>query len=326
MRRREFIAIVGGAAAWPLAARAQQADKVYRIGYLSLGSAAAEATRFNAFRAGLAALGYVEGNNLVIETRWLDGGKYDQLAAMAAQLADLKVDVIVTYATPGVLAAKHATTTIPIIFATVADPVALGLVSSLARPDGNATGNSYFVPELAAKRLELLKEAVPSLLQAGALFNPANPSKEPVLSAMRLTAQSLKVELTEFAVREPADLEAAFAAMAAKPVGALVITEDPVLIYNAEASAKLALKYRLAACGFVEFAQAGGFMAYGIDFPDMWRHAATFVDKILKGAKPADLPVEQATKFVTMVNLKTAKAIGIDVPTSLLLRADEVIE
>jgi putative ABC transport system substrate-binding protein len=327
MKRREFIALLGGVTlGGPLAARAQQADKVHRIGYLSLGSPAAEATRFDAFRAGLAALGHVEGKNLVIETRWLDGGKYDQLAVLAAQLVDLKVDVIVTYATPGVSAAKGATTTIPIVFATVGDAVAVGLVSSLARPGGNVTGTSYFTPELATKRLELLKEAIPGLVQAGVLFNPANASAEPVLSAMRLRAQALKVELLELAVRQATDLEGAFAAMAAKPVGAFVVTEDPMLIYSAEASAKLALRYRLASCGFPESALAGGFVAYGIDFPAMWRHAAIFVDKLLKGAKPADLPVEQATRFVTMVNLKTAEAIGVDVPTSLLLRADQVIE
>jgi putative tryptophan/tyrosine transport system substrate-binding protein len=327
VRRREFIILAGSATlCWPLAARAQKADKVYRIGYLSLGFPVAEATRFDAFRAGLAALGYVEGKNLLIETRWLEGGKYDQLAELASQLVALKVDVIVTYATPGVLAAKRATATMPIVFAVAADPVALGLVTSLAQPGGNATGNSYFVPELAAKRLELVKEAVPNLTQAGILFNPANPSREPVLSAMRATAQSLKVELLEFAVREPAELEATFAAMAAKPVGAFAITEDPVLIYNTKAIAGLALKYRLVGSGFPEFAQAGGLMAYGIDFPDMWRHAATFVDKIFKGAKPATLPVEQATRFVTLVNLQTAKAIGVAMPTSLLLRADQVIE
>ena len=327
MKRREFITVLGGVTlGWPLVARAQQADKVHRIGYLSLGSPAAEATRFNAFRAGLAALGYVEGKNLVIETRWLEGGKYDQLAELAAQLVDLKVDVIVTYATPGVSAAKRATTTIPIVFATVGDAVAVGVVSSLARPGGNVTGTTYFLPELATKRLELLKEGIPDLVQAGVLFNPANPAAEPVLSAMRLTAQSLKVELSELGAREVTALEGAFAAMAAKPVGAFVVTEDPMLIYNTEASAKLALKYRLASCGFPEFAQAGGLVGYGIDFIDMWRHAATFVDKILKGAKPAELPVEQATNFVTVLNLKTAKAIGVEVPTSLLLRADQVIE
>jgi len=280
----------------------------------------------DAFRAGLAALGYVEGKNIVIETRWLNGRKYDELAELAAELVDFKVHVIVTYSTPGVSAAKRATTTIPIVFATVGDAVAVGLVSSLSRPGGNVTGNSYFTPELAAKRLELLKEAMPNLMHAGVLFNPANPAIEPVLPAMRLTAQALKVEVSEFAARQPADLEGTFAAMAAKSVSALAIVEDPMLIQNSQEGAKLASKYRLASCGFTEFAQAGGFAGYRIDFPDMWRHAATFVDKILKGAKPADLPVEQATKFLTVLNLKTAKAIGIDVPTSLLLRADEVIE
>jgi putative ABC transport system substrate-binding protein len=326
MRRRVFLTLLGGAAAWPPAARAQRADKVYRIGYLSLGARAAEATRFNAFRAGLAALGYIEGKNLVMETRWLEGRPYDQLAELAAQLVELKVDVLVTYATPGVSAAKRATKNIPIVFATVGDAVAVGIVSSLARPGGNVTGNTYFLPELNSKRLELLKEAIPSLMRAGALFNPTNPATEPVLSAMRMTAQSLKMELSEFAVREATDLEAAFKAMGVKSVGAFVIAEDPMLIYNTEASAKLALKYRLAGCSFAEFAQAGGYMAYGIDFPDMWRHAATFVDKILKGTKPAELPVEQATKFVMVANLKTARAIGLEVPTSVLLRADEVIE
>ena len=327
MKRREFIALLGAASLdWPTATPAQPADKLHRIGYLSLGSPAAEATRFNAFRAGLAALGHVEGKNLAIETRWLDGRAYDQLAALAAELVDLKVDVIVTYATPGVRAAQRATTQTPIVFATIGDAVAVGVVASLARPGGNVTGTTYFLPELATKRLEWLKEAVPGLGRAGVLFNPANPAAEPVLAALRSTATSLKLALSEFPVREATGLEAVFAAMAATPVGGFVVTEDPMLIYNTEASAKLALKHRLAACGFPEFAEAGGLVAYGIDFPEMWRRAATFVDKILKGAKPADLPVEQATKFLTVVNLQTAKAIGVELPTSLLLRADQVIE
>ena len=222
--------------------------------------------------------------------------------------------------------ARNATTTIPIVIAQTGDAVATGLVASLARPGGNVTGMTFFGPQLAAKRLELLKEAVPDLAQSGALIHPENPMGKPYLAAMKLAAQSLKLELSEFAVREPADLEGAFAAMVAKSVAAFVTIEEPVLIYNAAASAKLAIKYRLAGCGFVEFAQAGGFVGYGVDFPDMWRHAATFVDKILKGAKPADLPVEQPTKFLTVVNLKTAKAIGIETPASLLSRADQVIE
>jgi len=327
VERRAFIALLAGATlGLSAAARAQRTGKIYRIGYLSLGSQAAEATRFDAFRAGLAALGYHEGMNLAIETRWLEGGQYDRLAGLAGELVSLNVDVIVTYATPGVSAAKRATQTLPIVFATVGDPVASGLVSSLARPGGNVTGTSYFTPELAAKRLEVIKEAVPGLARAGVLFNSANPMTEPVLPAVRIAAQSLRLELAEFPVREANDLEGAFAAMAAKSVGAFVITEDPMLIYNSAAMATLAVKYRLAACGFPDFARAGGLVAYGIDFPEMWRRAATFVDKILRGAKPADLPVEQATKFEMVVNLKTAKAIGVAVPTSLLLRADQVIE
>ena len=327
MRRREFIVRLGTAALGaPFVARAQQAGKLHRIGYLSLGSPAGEATRFDAFRAALAGLGYVEGKSLVIETRWLDGGDYYRLSELAGQLAGLNVDAIVTYSTPGVRAAKSATTTIPIVFATVGDAVAVGLVSSLARPGGNATGTTYFTPELAAKRLELLKEAIPGLAQSGVLYNPANPAAHPILSSLASTARSLKLELSEFPVRAATDLEEAFRAMAAKPVGGLVVAEDPMLIYSSATGAELALRYRLASCGFPEFAERGGFAAYGIDFVEMWRRAATFVDKILKGAKPADLPVEQATKFVTAVNLKTAKALGIAVSPSLLARADEVIK
>jgi ABC-type uncharacterized transport system substrate-binding protein len=327
MRRREFIYLLGSsAAAWSRVVHAQQSASLRRIGYLSLGSPAAEAPRFEAFRAALAEQGYLEGKNLAIETRWLDGRNYNLLPQLAAGLVDLKVEVIVTYATPGVTAAQRATGTIPIVFTSLGDAVASGIVASLARPGGNVTGTSYFLPELAAKRLELIKEAMPALARAGVLFNPANRSKEPVLAAMESAARSLKLEFAGFAVAAPADLPSAFADMRAKGVGAFVVTEDPMLIYNSADIAKLALEHRLGACGFPEFAQAGGLAAYGIDFVALWRHAATFVDKILKGAKPADLPVEQATKFLTIVNLKTAKSIGIDVPMSLQLRADQVIE
>jgi putative ABC transport system substrate-binding protein len=328
LKRRDFITLLGGgaAAAWLHPVRAEQVTKVHRIGYLGLASAAAQASRMRGLREGLAALGYVEGRNIVIEERRLEGA-YDQiqLAALAAQLVDLKPDVIVAHG-PGVLAVKQATTTIPIVIAQTGDAVATGLVTSLARPGGNVTGMTFFGPQLAAKRLELLKEALPDLAQAGALIHPENPLGKPYLAAMKIAAQSLQLDLSEFAVREPTDLEGAFAAMAAKRVIAFVTMEEPVLIYNAEATARLAIKYRLASCGFVEFAQVGGLAGYGVDFPEMWRHAATFVAKILKGAKPADLPVEQPTKFLTIVNLKSARALGIDVPTSLLLRADEVIE
>jgi putative tryptophan/tyrosine transport system substrate-binding protein len=332
MRRREFITLLGGAAAscasccvsWPLTARAQPAEKMHRIGYLALVGGAAQASRTKALRDGLASLGYLEGKNLVIEER-SPRAPSDRLAELASQLVNLRPDVIVTHG-PGVIAAKNATSTIPIVMAQTGDAVANGLVASLARPGGNVTGMSYFGPELAAKRLELVKEVVPGLARAGTLINPDNPLRVPFLSAMKRTADTLKIEVAEFAVRAPADLEGAFAAMAGKPVDAFIMIEEPILIFNTETCANLAIKHRLPACGVVELAQAGGFMGYGIDVPDMWRRAATFVDKILKGAKPADLPVEQPTKFLTVVNLKTAKTIGIDIPTSLLVRADEVIE
>ena len=327
MKRRTFIALPCGVALGrSMVASAQPADRQFRIGYLSLGSPTLEAARFDAFRAGLAALGYVEGKNLVIETRWLDGRKYDQLGVLASELVDLKVEVIVTYATPGVSAASQATKTIPIVFATVGDAVAMGLASSLSRPGGNVTGTSYFLPELAAKRLELLTEAVPGLSKAGVLFNATNRSAEPILAAARVAAQSLKLDLSEIAVRDAANLDEAIQAMTAKSVAAFVVLEDPMLIYNSPAIAQLALQQRLGSCGVSELAQAGGLMAYGIDFVDAWRRAALFVDKILKGARPADLPVEQATKFKLELNLRTARTLGVTFPLSLLGRADVTIE
>jgi putative ABC transport system substrate-binding protein len=270
-------------------------------------------------------LGYQEGRNIVIDFRWADG-HYDRLPALFAEMVRLNFDVIVTHGTPGALAAKRATTTIPIVFATAGDAVASGLVTSLARPGGNVTGSTYFIPELSAKQLELLKELIPGLTDVGILLNPANPMNEPVVPAMKQTAQLLKVELHQFGMSDPAELEGAFAAMAARRVGALVVIDDSTLIANAALIAKLALRQRLPASGWPDFAVSGGLMAYGINYVDMFRRAAAFVDKILKGAKPADIPVERATKFETIVNLSTAKALNLDVPTSLLLRADEVIE
>jgi putative ABC transport system substrate-binding protein len=325
MRRREFITLLGGATAWPLAVRAQAAGKVFRIGFVGLPTADSLPKRPEAFRAGLRELGYQEGRNIVIEFRWADED-YERLPALFAEMVRLNVDVIVTHGTPGVLAAKRATTTIPIVFASTGDAVASGLVASLARPGGNVTGLTFFNPELAAKRLELLKEVIPGLTDVGILLNPENPMNEPIIPKMKLTARPLKLELHQFGVRGPAEFEGAFAAMAAKGIGALVVLDDPTLIANASAAAKLALPQRLPSCGWLDFAVAGGFMSYGVNFPDMFRRAATFVDKILKGTKPGDLPVERTTKFETIVNLKTAQALGIDLPTSLLLRADEVIE
>jgi putative tryptophan/tyrosine transport system substrate-binding protein len=323
MRRREFITLLGGAAAWPLAARAQPAS--FRIGFVGLPTADSLPKRPEAFRTGLRDLGYQEGRNIVIEFRWADG-QYERLPALFAELIQLNVDVIVTHGTPGGLAAKRATTTIPVVFATAGDAMSSGLVESLARPGGNVTGSTYFIPELSAKQLELLKEAIPGLTDVAILLNPANPMNEPVVPAMRMTAQSLKLTLHEFGVRGPADFSGAFAAMAERRVGAVVVIDDATLIANARMIATLASAQRLPSSGWPDFATAGGLIAYGVNYLDMFRRAATFVDKILRGTKPADIPVERATKFATVVNLRTAKALGIDMPTSLLLRADEVIE
>ena len=327
MRRREFITLLGGAAvAWPLSAHAQQPSaKVFRIGYLGLTTAESLPKRPEAFRAGLRDLGYLEGRDFVIEYRWADNN-YDRLPTLLADLVRLNVDVIVTHGTPGSLAAKKATTTIPVVFAVVGDALGSGIVSTLARPEANVTGSTYFNPELAAKRLELLKEVMPGLTNVGILLNLANPMNEPILPKMSQVAQSLRLELHQFDVRAPTEFEEAFAAMAAKRVSALVVIDDPVLLSNAPALAALALKQRLPSCGWPDFAIDGGLMAYGVDFLILFRRAATFVDKILKGAKPSDLPVERATKFETIFNLKTAKAIGLEIPYNLLARADQVIE
>ncbi len=326
MRRREFITLLGGAAtAWPLGVRAQQATKTYRIGFVGLPSADSLPLRPEAFRAGLRDLGYQEGRNIVIEYRWAEG-RYERLPALFAELVRLNVDVIVTHGTPGALAAKQVTNTIPIVVAVIGDAEASGVVASVARPGGNVTGLTIFVPELAAKRLELLKETMPGLTDVGVLLNAVNPANAPIGPAMRSTAEPLKLKLHQFGVREADEFEAAFAEMASKRIGALVVIEDATLIANAQALAQIALRQRLPSIGWPDYAAAGGLLSYGINFTDMFRRAATFVDKILKGAKPNDLPVERATKFETIVNLNTAKALGIEVSTSLLLRADEVIE
>jgi putative ABC transport system substrate-binding protein len=327
MRRREFITLLGGtAAAWPLAARAQQPGRVPRIGVLGAASASAFANRVAELRAGLRDLGYVEGINIIIEFRWAEGN-YARLPELAAELIRSNVDVIVSHGTPGTLAAKQATATIPIVIASIGDPVAVGLVASVARPGGNITGESFFSPEMQAKRLDLLKETLPHLMRVAVLFNPDNSATTgPGLAAMEIAAQSLKVELQQSVVRGPNEFDSAFEKMAQGHVEAVEITDDGNLLANIGAIAALATKWRLLSIGGEELARAGGVIGYGVDIPAMWRQAAVLVDKILKGAKPADLPIEQATRFTTVVNLKAAKAIGITVPTSILLRADEVIE
>jgi putative ABC transport system substrate-binding protein len=270
-------------------------------------------------------LGYQEGQNVVIEYRWADSD-YSRLPALLGELIDLKVDVIVTHGTPGAMAAKKATSTIPIVIAVVGDAVASGVVASLAHPGGNVTGLTFFQPELDAKRLELLKEAMPDLTDVGVLLNPSNQMNEPVLPEASRMSQALKLSLHQFNARAPEDFDDALAAMNAKGVRAFVVFDDAMLIGNAKMLASLALKRGLASCGFLDYAAAGGLAAYGVDFPDMFRRSASYVDRILKGAKPSDLPVQQATRFATILNLVTARGLGLNLPSSLLLRADQVIE
>jgi len=325
MKRREFITLLGGAAvSWPVAARAQQA-KVARIGFLGLVSASSHANRIAALRAGLRDLGWVEGVNIFIECRWAEGN-YDRLPALAEELVRLNVDVLVTHGAAGALAAKNASSTVPIVITAVGDMLSLGLVSSLSRPGGNITGSSLFVAEHTAKRLELIKEAIPSLTKVAVLLNPGNAATQFVLSEIEGVAKASNVELRAYEARQPSDFERVFAAMADQHIGALVIHEDTMLNANANALAVFAAARRLPSCVFPEFVRSGGLLAYGINFADMDYRAAAFVDKILKGAKPGDLPVERSTKFNVIVNLQTAKALGITLPTSILLRADEVIE
>jgi putative ABC transport system substrate-binding protein len=245
---------------------------------------------------------------------------------LAGELVRLRVDVLVTHGTPGALAAKRATTTIPIVVATSADAVASGLVESLARPGGNITGSTYFIPELNAKRLEIFKEPFPHTSRMAVLVNPDNPAMVPIMQAMEGTARSLKMGLQQFPVRGPNEFDGAFSAMSKSRVDAVAIIEEPMFQANAGGLAGLAMQKRLPSAGFKEFAEAGGLLGYGVDILGLFRRAGYFVDKILKGAKPADLPVEQPTKFALVINLKTAKALGLTIPPSLLGRADELIQ
>ncbi len=325
MQRRTFVAGAVALLAAPPAAKAQPAAGVPRIGFLGSTSASSWASRVEAFRTGLRDLGYEEGKNIVIEFRWADE-KYGRLPELAAALVRLKVDVIVTYGTPGTLAAKRATTTIPIVMVHSGDAVAAGIVADLARPGGNITGSTYFLPQLMAKRLELLKTALPPITQAAVLVKPDNPFFGPALQALETAANSLKMKLHQFEARGPNEFEAAFSAMTKRRADAVVILEDAVFVSNARTIADLAAKHRLPSAGFNEFAEAGGVIGYGVDFLEMYRRAAVFLDKILKGAKPTGIPVEQATKFDLVINLKTAKALGLTVPQSLLQRADEIIQ
>jgi putative ABC transport system substrate-binding protein len=305
-------------------AEAQQPKKVWRIGFLGSGSASGYASRVNAMREGLRDLGYVEGKNIVIEYRWAEE-KYDRLPNLAAELVGFKVDLIITHGTPGSRAAKQATTMIPVVIAAIGDAVEAGVVASLARPGGNITGSSFFMPELTAKRLELIKEAIPSVSRVAVLLNPDNRVNQPVLKEMQSTAQSLGLELQRVEVRASEDFASAFSVMVKKQAGALAVPEDAMLNSQAERIADLAIKSRLPTIGSTLYVGTGLLMGYGQDVLHLWRRTGVFVDKILKGTKPAELPVEQPMKFELAINLKTAKQIGVTIAPNVLARADKVI-
>jgi putative ABC transport system substrate-binding protein len=328
MRRREFIGLIGGAAAWPRSARAQQpAGRVYRVGWLAIGSREQQLHLIGAFEEGLRSLGYRIGENLVIEYRFADG-EMGRVPALVAELVRLGVDVLTTGSNPNTVVAMKATTTIPIVMTNSVDPVAAGLVASLARPGGNVTGFAQDTGDkLNGKRLELLKEALPNLSRVGVLWNPDFAPNRSRLTSMREASQPMGVTLVSAEAGGLEALEPAFATMVRDRAQAFVVLSDAGLSNYRVQIASIAVRDRLPAISTTrEYAVAGLLLTYGANIPDQFRRSAVLVDKIFKGAKPADLPVEQPTKFELVVNLKTAKALGIEIPPTLLTRADEVIE
>jgi putative ABC transport system substrate-binding protein len=326
MRRRTFISLVGGAAAWPLAARAQQPAKIPAIGLVSPFSRSDTTAWHRAFLQGLRDLGWVEGRSISIEYRYADGNN-DRLPELIADFVRRKVDVIVTAVTNDALAAKDATREIPIVMAAAGDPVGTGIVGSLAHPGGNITGLSQMNPDLVGKRLELIKEIVPNPSPMAVLWNPDDPISRLTWNETQLPARKLGIEIHSLEVRDSATLDRALAEAAKARAGAIAIMPNPVFVTNLKRIAEFAAQNRLPSMFHLrEFADAGGLLSYGVDRSDLFRRAATYVDKILRGAKPADLPIEQPTKFELVINLKTAKALGLAVPDKLVALADEVIE
>jgi len=327
MRRREVIGFAGTTLfAWPLIARAQQQAKSARLGFVGFGTPAATADRVEALRAGLRDLGYVEGKNLVIEFRW--SSTVEQMHEAAAELARMKVDIIFAASSTECEPARRATGTIPIVFATHSDPVGVGHVSSLARPGGNMTGLADLQPVITPKRLEILKETVPRATRFGVLWSPTAASYRPVLEAAEAASGKLGVQLLTVGVSTVADYDGAFAKMAQGRVDAVFVHSSTLTArHNPRLLAELALKRRLPTMfGSRANVVAGGLMSYAPDHSDLWRRAAVYIDRILKGAKPAELPVEQASKYLLIINLKTAGVLGLTIPRSVLTRADEVIE
>ena len=325
MRRRTFIAGLGSAGAWPLLARGQTSPKIARVGFLGVGPPSAWTNQTNAFRAGLRDAGRVEGKNIIIEFRWADD--VNQLPALAADLVKANVDVILAPASTEVEPARQVTKTIPIVFAQHADPIGVGHVESLARPGGNITGVSMVLTEVSGKSLEIFKDAVPRAGIVGVLSNPTTPSHAQVLKAVQQTADQLGIQLLLTPVQTVADFKEAFATLEKGRADGFLVPSSPLTNSQRGPLASLALTHRMPGMfANKENVQAGGLMSYGADFDYMYRHAALYVQKILDGGKPADIPVEQVSKYELVINLKTAKAIGAVIPPTVLARADEVIE
>jgi putative tryptophan/tyrosine transport system substrate-binding protein len=325
LRRRGFITLLGGAAAGPFAARAQQSGKLPIIGYLGANTPAAQIQWTAAFVQGLRDLGWIEGRNVMIEYRWA-AGRTERYAEIATEFVRLRVDVIFTHGTPATVQARQMTSVIPVVFTVVGDPLGTGLVASLARPGGNLTGQSIMVSDLAAKRLELLRGVVPRLGRLGILGNVDNPSVVLEMDEVQATARKLGLQVARFGIRRVEDIAPAFEALKGA-VEALHISGDPLVLTNGIRINTLAVGARLPTMNIAkEYVQAGGLMSYGPNYPDLYRRAAGHVDKILRGVKPADIPVEQPTKFDLVINQTTAKALELTIPESFLLRADEVIE
>ncbi|MGB2598158.1 MAG: ABC transporter substrate-binding protein [Pseudolabrys sp.] len=327
MRRREFISLLGGAAAaWPLAANAQTEAKIYRIGILETVAPALNAANLDALRQGLRELGYVEKHNYILEYRSADGdaGRFPELAS---ELVRLRVDLIVTRGTPAAQAAKTATETLPIVMAAIGEPLGAGVVASLARPGGNVTGMSAFVTELSGKRIELMKEIIPSISHVAFLQNMANPISPPQWETVKTVAGILSLSVELFDVRSEQDIVRAFAAASENKVDAVSVGIDGLIQTKADMIVELAARYKLlTAYPSREFVEAGGLLSYGVSYPDLYRRSATLIDKIFKGTKPGDLPVEQPTKLELVINLQSAKALGLSIAPTLIARADEVIE
>jgi putative ABC transport system substrate-binding protein len=325
MRRRDFIIVIGRAAvAWPVGVHAQQ--KIPRIGFMGNSTAALETNLVDAFREGLRELGYEEGRNIAIEYRWAEGN-YDRFPMLAAELIATKVDAIVTAGTPAALAVKSATTTVPLVMVAVGDPIGTGLVSSLARPGGNLTGLSSIAPDLEGKRLQLLREVLPALSHVAMFVNSLNPFHVSSMKQARAAAQAMGIKLQLHDIPKSEDLDDAFAAIRKERPDALLILADRVFLHNRQRMMDFINELRLPNVNaYKELVEAGGLMSYGPSYEDMHKRAAIYVDKILKGTKPADLPIEQPSKFTFIVNLKAAKALGVTVPSQLLGLADQLIE